>query len=219
VEFTFGLSFTVIEAPDPLQERSDTYDARRDFYSARRTWLGEMPPGTDWLHDALEREFGEDYVWYDVYSQRNAAHVGASVEVATVVLVLLGAPAIEFARRFAGKIGERAADDLWDWVRGLARERMREDLSPPDLSGRNPKLLAKDMRYQLAEIAGLPPDQIELVSSAQQQDAVLLARYRDRESGTEYAAEVQRSEVVFRRIGAPEPDVPRRDDAEEDRPT
>lgn len=217
MEFTFGLSFTVIEAPDPLQERSG-YVARRDFYSARRTWLGEMPPGTDWLHDAIEREFGEDYVWYDVYSQRNAAHVGASVEVATVVLVLLGAPAIEFARRFAGKIGERAADDLWDWVKGLARERnCGAAVNPPDLSGHDPKFLAEAMRHQLAEIAGRPSDQIELVRSAQQQDAVLLARYRDRESGTEYAAEVQRSEVVFRRIGAPEPDVPRRDDAEQDR--
>jgi hypothetical protein len=74
-------------SPHPLEDASPeaiaSYNARKDFYSARRVWLGSVP-GTDCPHDALEREFGEDQVWYDVQSRRDATHVGAAGEVALV---------------------------------------------------------------------------------------------------------------------------------------
>jgi hypothetical protein len=76
-----GLSFTIIEAAHPLdisdEEAISSYNARTDFYSVRRIWLGSVP-GTDWLHDAIEREFGEDRFSYDVRSERRATHVGAA---------------------------------------------------------------------------------------------------------------------------------------------
>src|SRR5688500_437975 len=99
-----GLSFTVIEAPHPFEggEYDASYDAERDFYSARRVWFGYVP-GTDWLHDEIERQLGEERVWYTVRSSRDAAHVGAAGETSTVVLLLMGGAAIGLATR----LGER----------------------------------------------------------------------------------------------------------------
>src|SRR5687768_8016171 len=108
-----GLSVTVIEAPNPLEgeylEAVPPYDARKEFYSARRIWLGESVAGIDWLHEAIEAEFGEDRFWYDVQSRRSATHVGAAGETAAVVVILMGVAAIEFVRRFAGRLGDRSA--------------------------------------------------------------------------------------------------------------
>jgi hypothetical protein len=221
MEFAFGLSFTVIEAPHPLErsgeEESPPYAVRRDFYSARRLWLGFVPGGTDWLHDAIEREFGEDRVWYDVESRRDSTHIGAAAEISTVVLLLMGVPAIEFARKFSGRLGERVADDLWAWVKGLAQNRLREketgfdppdperELSPPDLSHYDPAYLGESMQAQLAEITGLPSKQLELVRYEQRKGLALHGLYRDSESGNEYTAEVRQNEVIFRRVGASEP--------------
>src|SRR4051794_34132143 len=115
-----GLSFTVIEAPHPMEapESIATYNAREQFYAAHRVWLG-WNAGTDWLHDAIEAEFGEDLAWYDVKSTRDATHVGASGEIAAVVLTLMGAGAADMLRTyyqaFAERLGDASADALLNW--------------------------------------------------------------------------------------------------------
>ena len=65
-----GLSFTLIEAPHPFDDRDaiSSYNARAQFTSAKRVWLG-WTGGTDWLHEEIERELGEDAIWYDVESK------------------------------------------------------------------------------------------------------------------------------------------------------
>lgn len=96
-----GLSFTVIEAPHPFESDPAQYDARKEFHAAHRVWLGSVP-GTDWLHEAIEAQFGEDQVWYEVESRRDSTHVGAAGEVAAVVLILMGTAAFEYLRKFGG---------------------------------------------------------------------------------------------------------------------
>jgi hypothetical protein len=134
-----GLSFTVAEAPHPMDDPDGVspYDARGQFSAAHRVWLG-WAAGTDWLHDAVGAEFGEDTVWYDVQSKRDATHVGASGEVAAVVLILMGAGAADMLRTyykaFAQRMGEASADALLEWARARARERRTG--APDAASGR-----------------------------------------------------------------------------------
>ena len=213
-----GLNFTVIEAPHPLDDDSpgaiEAYDARKDFYLARRVWLG-WAPGTDWLHEAIEREFGEDHVWYEVRSQRNASHVGAFGETSTVVLILMGVAAFELARKFGGRLGELGAEDIYDWVRQLAKQRRQEkglewaEDESPDFSRWEFEDLSESVKTELADVMDIEPEQLELVDAERREHVVLLARYRDLRSEREYTAEVGRADVVFRRVGAPEPEVPK----------
>jgi hypothetical protein len=207
-----GLNFTIIEAPHPMDDpdRVSDYDARKMFTSARRVWLGAAP-GVDWLHDELEAQFGEDRFWYDVQSRRNATHIGASGEIATVVLILMGAAATAFAAKFGGRLGERSADGLVDWVRDQTAMRRKETGlewadPPPDFSmqwGEQPDELADRLRAEVADITALPADRIELMRREAREGRVLVARYRDRETGTEYETEVFQSEVVVTRVSPP----------------
>jgi hypothetical protein len=199
-----GLSFTVVEAPDPRDdpETPPEFDSRKVFTVARRVWLGWVP-GVDWLHNAIEGEFGEDRVWYDVQSSRKAVHIGAAGEVAAVILILWGAGALEFARKFGGRLGERSADGLIDWVKELATRR-RKELGfehadpPPDFANWELDHLAQGMKGDLAEITGVPTDRLELLSAERGQG--LLARYRDHETGEEFEVEAQQNEAVFKRL-------------------
>jgi hypothetical protein len=210
-----GLTFTVIEAPHPLEDGSpgaiEAYDARKDFYAARRIWLG-WTAGTDWRHDAIEREFGEDHVWYDVKSRRDATHVGAAGETAAVLLILMGVAAVEFARKLGGRLGELGAEDIYEWAKQLAtRRREEKDLSwtegdaEPDFSMWTFEDLPERLKGELADVMGVPVDQLEVVDTEQRQELVAFVHYRDRESGRQYTAELGRSEVVFKRIGASPP--------------
>lgn len=209
-----GLSFTVIEAPHPLEDDSpgavESYKAERDFYSARRIWLGWVP-GTDWLHDEIERQFGEDNVWYVVRSERDASHVGAAGEIATVILILMGAGALEFARKFGGKLGDRSAGDIYEWVKGLARERRKErgidweEPAPNFREGWELGYLAEAMKAELADIMRLPETELEITAVERRDDLALFATYRLKATGTEYTAEVADDFVDFRRVGAQSP--------------
>jgi len=216
-----GLNFTVIEAPSPFEtddiEAISTYNGRRDFYTARRVWLG-WTAGTDWLHDAIEREFGEDNVPYDVDSQRRATHVGAAGEVATVVLLLMGVGAIEFARKFGGRLGELGAEDIYDGAKQLARRRRTETGQTwgddePDFAAMDEGYMPEAVKRELADIMGVPADQLEVVEvhAEVREDVVLSATYRDRENGREYAAEVGRSDIRFRRLAVELPQLPEPD--------
>lgn len=216
-----GLSFTVIEAPDPYEnpapEAISAYDARKDFSSARRVWLG-WTAGTDWLHDAIEQEFGEDNVMYDVQSRRDATHVGASGEVSTVVLILMGVAAIEFSRKFGGRLGELGAEDIYDWVKQLAKRRRKETGlewtegdADPDFSEWTFEDLPGRLKEELANVMGVADDELELVATERRDDLVLFARYRHVASGLEYTAQLGRSDVLFTRVGAREPKPLERD--------
>jgi hypothetical protein len=207
-----GLSFTVVEAPHPLEDASGvaSYDPRRDFYSIKRVYLGWVP-GTDWLHDEIERHFGEDNVWYEVESNRDASHVGAAGEVATVVLVLMGAGAIEYSRKFVGKLGERSAEDIYAWVRELARSRRRDKGleaadGPPDFLQRwEPADIAGRMKSELAGLMRVPESELELVS-VDKRATHILATYRLRATGDEYTAEIGTDNVLFQRVGRSSPE-------------
>jgi hypothetical protein len=205
-----GLSFTVIEAPHPLDGDPEDFDARRDFSVARRVWLGWVP-GTDWLHDAIESELGEDQVWYEVESKRDATHIGAAGEIATVALILMGAGAAEFARRAIGKIGERSGDALFDWVRDRARERRGEfgDQPPDFMREEDLDALAQGMTGELADVLAIPEKRLELVGWERREGLAMYAVYDDRESGRRYGAEVGRDNVTIRPLGEDDP-VPSR---------
>lgn len=205
-----GLSFTVIEAPNPMDDpaHSESYDARRDFRAAHRIWLGATG-GTDWLHDAIEADFGEDAAWYSVKSKRDATHIGASNEVATVVLTLMGLGALDYARRVYAAFTQRLADDsagaLLDWAREKARERRRtehlEDFDgPPDFSGAwEVKWLSEGMASELADVLGVPQERLELVSAERRRlPHVMYAIYRDYQTGREYSAEVSQDSATFK---------------------
>jgi hypothetical protein len=202
-----GLTFTVVEAPHPLEEGSNPsdYDALRDFYAIRRVYLGWVP-GTDWLHDEIERHFGEDNVWYDVRSRRDATHVGAAGEVAAVILILMGAGAIEFSRKFVGRLGEKSADDIYDWVKQLATER-RQALNiewadgPPDfLEAYDHAELGERVKSELAGLLRVPQEGLDVVGVEGSANAVV-ATYRLKASSDEYIAEIGRDNILFRRTG------------------
>lgn len=203
-----GLSLTIYQCPHPCDEPEgiETFDALKSFYSVRRIWFGEVPVGGEWLHEALEREFGEDRVWYEVQTTRKSTHVGAAGEVVAVVLVLFGAGALAAAK----KIGEELGSDFADWARAKVRQRREEfqtgdfETSPNfddhDLDG-----LAEGMKGELADVIQLPERRLQLVSKTRRRSLSLEAIYRDRETGMEYAAEVGRDEAIFRRMGEPRP--------------
>lgn len=208
-----GFSFTVIEAPHPLEDDSpgaiEAYDGRKDFHTARRVWLG-WAGGTDWLHDAIEQEFGEERVWYDVVSRRNGVHVGAANEVATVVLILMGVAVIKFSRKFGGRLGELGAEDIYDWARQLAKRRRQEKglnwaEDSADFSGMDFGYMPEAVKEELADVMSISPSRLSLVSAERREAILLFARYRDEETGREYTAEVGRSDMVFHRVGAPGP--------------
>ena len=210
-----GLSFTIIEAPHPLDEPDSiaTYNAREQFYAAHRVWLG-WNAGTDWLHDAIEAEFGEDAGWYDVQSRRNATHVGAAGEIAAVVLILMGTGAADMLRTyysaFAQRMGEASADALLEWARTKSRERRRAKQlegadGPPDLfSGRDLEGLSFGMAGELADVIGVPEKRLELVTAERRKSLAVYAVYRDVETGHEYSVEVGRDSASFKRIGGRE---------------
>lgn len=208
-----GLSFTVVEAPHPMDdaERISSYNARRQFTAAHRVWLGGNS-GTDWLHDAVEAEFGEDVAWYDVESKRDATHIGAAGEVAAVVLILMGAGAADMLRTyykaFAQRLGEASADALLEWARERSREHRKargiEDWDgPPDFlgDGRDVKWLAVGMADELADVLGVPAAQLELVSAERRKPLAMYAIYRDVTTGDEFSVEVGRDSATFRRLG------------------
>lgn len=206
-----GLSFTVIEAPHPLDdpESISSYNARQQFSVAHRVWLG-WNHGTDWLHDAVEDELGEDAAWYDVQSKRDATHVGAAGEIATVVLILMGVGAADILRTFyqgfVQRLGEASAEALLDWARNKSKERrqatgMEQADGPPDFGDYGDiDGLALGMTGELADVLPVPEDQLELVSAERRESAALYAVYRDRLTGTKYSVEAQRDSASFRRL-------------------
>jgi hypothetical protein len=201
-----GLSFTVMDASRVQELATDGPwpDPHKEFTFARRVWLGGMR-GVDWLHEAVEQEFGEDMVWYDVQSRRTGVHIGASGETATVMLILLSVAGIEFTRRFSGRVGERSADDLYDWVRDLAaRRRKKKDISErsgvPHFPDWPADSLAQGMKSELADLAQVPEDRLELVRRERGAEITLTARYRDTETGVEWDVEVGNDEAMFTRV-------------------
>ncbi len=187
-----GLSLTVLETPDPLQ--APGRDRRREFTSARRIWLGGVS-GTDWLHDALERELGPSGCWFSVESERRTDQIGAAGEIALVTLILLGARLVDaFATKFAERTGERAGDVFSDWVRDRGRARREQTYSgdpPPDFYGWDVQPLAKGMRGELAELLEVDEGQLDLVCAERQPGLALRGVYRDVETGQQYVAEVR----------------------------
>ncbi|MDQ5807262.1 MAG: hypothetical protein M3320_01150, partial [Actinomycetota bacterium] len=169
-----GLSFTLLQTPHPMDDPGHvTRDVRGDFYEARRVWLGSTG-GVDWLHDAIESEFGEDAVWYDVESRRNATHIGASGEVAYVLLVLMGAGALDFIRNFnagfAQRLGELSADSFIEWVRRVTRDRRKAEGmeswdGPPNFYDQEVDELARSATGELAGLVHAPEERFELVSA------------------------------------------------------
>jgi hypothetical protein len=65
--------------------------------------------------------------------------------------------------------------------------------------------LPERLKGELADVMGVPVDQLEVVDTEQRQELVAFVRYRDRESGRGYTAELGRSDVLFKRIGASPP--------------
>lgn len=209
-----GLSFTVVVAPHPLDGEPGHWDGRRDFYSAQRVWLGGLR-GTDWLHEATEQAFLPSGEWLSVDSERRSSHVGAAGEIATVVLVLMGAGALNFLRKFsegfAQRFGEASADAVLEWARQRARERGTPHDGPPDFfRGWDADVLAEGMRRELADVMRVPVERIELVRADRSQSVALHAVYRDAETGHEYTAEVAQDAVTFTRVGATPPVPPKR---------
>lgn len=189
-----GLSLTVIDAPHPLEGDVATYDSRDELRAAHRIWLGSAA-GTDWLHEAIEEEFGEDLGWYEVHSRRESTHGGAAVEVATVVLVLTGAGLVDFLRKFYGsfaeRLGEASADALLEWARERAREHRKERGlesadGPPDLFDRDLDGLLAGMTGELADALRISEDRLEALSATRSHGVAFQAVYRDRETGREY---------------------------------
>jgi hypothetical protein len=183
-----GTSLTIIERDDPYSDPEYV----GEFQSAHRVWFG-ITPGTDWLHEEIERRLGPLSDSFVVTSRRSSAHIGASAEVATVILELLAAG-------IAGKV----ISDLIDWAKNRAREKQREqgDEWTPDFFERwegddAPAEVASAMRGELAELVGVPEERLETVEAAAQQDLVAVARYRDRHSGKTYRVEVARREAIF----------------------
>jgi hypothetical protein len=207
-----GLSFTVIFAPCPRAEDPDSWDGRRDFETAQRVWLGYVR-GTDWLHDAAERDFAPLAGRITIESDRRTVNAGASGEIATVVVVLLGVGVLEltrsFGKAFGETLGKASANALLDWAR--ERGRQQQPLDSPDFSQWPTDHLARGMAGELAELLGVPEERLELVEAARSADLTLRATYRDRENGREYVADVGRDNATFRRTSGP-PAVDRRDE-------
>jgi hypothetical protein len=202
-----GLSFTAIIAPHPAEQEEGAWEGRRDFYSAHRVWLGCLR-GVDWLHEAAEETFLPSGAWMSVDSERQSSHIGASGEVATVVLMLMGAGALNFLRKFsegfAQRLGEVTADNVLEWARRRGRERQTPHDGPPDFTHLEPASLSEAMRRELASIMDVPVERIEIVSAERRETLALLAAYRDKQTGREYRAEVVTDAVSFTQLGGPE---------------
>lgn len=203
-----GLSVTVIEAAHFL-EAPEGSDPRRDFYSARCIWLGYVP-GTDWLHEALARELNPMGVAYTLDSERRSMHAGAAGEIAIAVVVLLGARAVDaFLTKFSGRLGERSADDFYEWIRGAADERRSEagiegGDPPPNFFDSEPGELADAFRQDLADLLEVDPARLDLVQSERAESLALRATYRLRETDGEYRVEAGEAEAKITRVGVPE---------------
>jgi hypothetical protein len=200
-----GLSFTVLDAPHPLDGDAATYDARKLFRSAHRVWLGSTA-GTDWLHEAVEAEFGKHGGWYDVESARSTTHIGASGEIATVLLILMGAGLLDFARSFyrsaAQRLGEATADAVVEWARERSVERRRQKGlesadGPPDFFDRELDGLAEGMAGELADVLGVPQSRLAVVRAARDVGVALRAVYEDRASGRRYEVVVGHDFATF----------------------
>ena len=206
-----GTSFTIIRTPSPLREESGpTGDPRQDFLEARRFWLG-YTDGTDWLLTELEQELSDDVVAYEIESNRRAIHIGASGEVASIALVLLGVGALDIIRKFYGgfveRLGEASADAFLEWARERSRaHRERAGLTnadgPPDFYERDAESLAEGLRGELADLLGVKEDRLELTRASREPGLALKARYRSRDTGIEYEAEVMQDAASFVRVGA-----------------
>jgi hypothetical protein len=196
-----GFAFTVIEARDPLGDAPAGSDPRRDFRRAQRLYLGAVP-GTDWLHDAIQAEFGA--VNYELEIQRRSISAGASNEVAFVALILFGAGAIEFAKAFGQRAGQASADALLDWISERAQERRREAGwehadPPPSFEIQETDYLTEEMRRELAGLLRRPADSLQVVSSTRTDCGGLGATYRDSDTGFEYDVAVERERATFTR--------------------
>ncbi len=207
-----GLSFTVLEAPHPLDDpdRIETYNAREQFTVARRVWLG-WNGGTDWLHDAVEVDFGADAVAYEVRSQRNATHVGAAGEWSQVLLILMGMGALDFARKvyggFAQRLGEVGAEAMIEWARKKSQERRAQkgwekaDGPPHFAEGwGGPEALVSVMRDELADVACLPAARLHPIQFEARHGLSLYAIFEDEKTRTRYLVEVRRDDATFTRL-------------------
>ena len=205
-----GLSFTVVDASgyqEAALEAAMTGPAPGpddSFSSARRVWFG-YARGVDWLHQAVESELGEDRVWYDVKSERKSVHVGAAGEIAAVVIILTSVGALEFVRKFAGKLGDASSDAVIDWARQLAAQHRKDNGmtnadGPPNFFHYETELLAENIKHDLAELIAVPPERLELLEAQKREGVALAARYRDSETERDYTVEVLQDEAIFTQV-------------------
>jgi hypothetical protein len=183
------------------------YDPRRNFYVVRRLWLGHVP-GTDWLHEGITAEFGKGSFWYEVETDRTTASIGALAESVTVVVLLMGVAAIEFVRKFGGRLGERSGDAVFDWVRDRARQRRAETGRqnadpPPDFFRDDVDYLAVGARRELADLLHISEERLALVTAERRKSLAMYAVYRDDEEEQEYTVEVERDCATFKRMKTP----------------
>lgn len=200
-----GLSFTVIFVPR-ARMKDERGEERLDLEVAHRVWLGGLR-GTDWLHDAVERDFAPWAGQIAIESDRRTVHVGAFGEAATVVVVVLGVSTVDvmrtFGKAFARTVGKASGEAFLDWARHQAQQRRQSLDVPPDFSRWALGDLAHAMTEELANVLDVPRERLQLIKAERSADFVLRARYVDRESGGEYIAEVSRDSVMFRRNGRP----------------
>jgi hypothetical protein len=185
-----GASLTIIQRGHPTDDPEYVGELR----SIRRVWIGDVR-GLEWLHDEAEQRLAHGASgWFVVRSERSSMHLGAGGEIATVILELLGAGV-------AGKV----ISDLIDYAKEhIRREREKVGLpdSSPDFSawgeGYEPPLPER-VKADLAEVAKIPAERLELVEERKTATLVHSALYRDTETGFEYEIEIGRDEATMRR--------------------
>jgi hypothetical protein len=101
------------------------------------------------------------------------------------------------------------------WLNRQRARRRREEVglewtegdSEPDFSTLTFEDLPERLKGELADVMGVTVDQLEVVDAEQRRELVGFVRYRDRESDREHTAELGRSDVVFKRVGAKPPEL------------
>jgi hypothetical protein len=121
---------------------------------------------------------------------RDRRCISAQAEIATVILELLGAGV-------AGKL----ISDLIDYAKEhIRREREKVGLpdTSPDFSTWGEGLL-EGVKADLAEVAKIPAERLELVEERKTATLIHAAVYRDTETDFEYEIEIGRDEATMRR--------------------
>jgi hypothetical protein len=117
-----------------------------------------------------------------------------------------------FAAKFGGRLGERSADELFDWVKAKTAERKQmkkwdEFDDAPNFfdDDYDRAALAAGMTGELADILRIPENRLDLLGHEAREGLAMYALYRDRDTGEEYTVEAGTTDAVFKRVGAPEP--------------